>query len=123
VVRLNLARGLQIACVLALVAVILIIWSVLDPTPIPVIVSMSLGQAIGTISFAIYGFIVFVDFRRAVRSRRSVLAPPSGQFAAVKPPADLLEPTEGEQDAAGDTPKNGAGAKEPGEPPAGGESA
>jgi hypothetical protein len=77
---LKLTRWLQVACALALVALALIVWSLLDPTPIPVIVSMSVGQLIGTVSFAMYGFIVFVDFRRSFRRRRrESVNPPMGE--------------------------------------------
>jgi len=39
------------------------VWSMLDPVPIPVIVAMSAGQVVGTISFAIFGYVVLVDLR------------------------------------------------------------
>lgn len=68
---LNLSRWLRIASALALVALALIVWSLLDPTPIPVIVSMSVGQAIGSVSFGIYLFVVVVDLRRSARRRRT----------------------------------------------------
>ncbi len=40
-------RILAAACVLALVALALIVWSLLDPRPIPVILAMSLAQGLG----------------------------------------------------------------------------
>lgn len=52
------------ACVLALVALGLMVWSQLDATPIPVIVAMSIGQAIGTLSLVYYVIAILVDFRR-----------------------------------------------------------
>jgi hypothetical protein len=61
------------ACALALVALGLVVWSLLDPRPIPVIVAMSVGQVLGTLSFAAFLVVVVGD----VRSReKSTKAPP-----------------------------------------------
>jgi len=65
---------LRIAAVLALVGLALMVWGSLDPTPLPVIVAMSVGQGIGIVSFLIYLVVVVADLRRAkVFDRR---APP-----------------------------------------------
>jgi len=56
-------RLLALACALSLVSLGLMVWSMLDPVPIPVIVAMSAGQVVGTISFAIFGYVVLVDLR------------------------------------------------------------
>jgi len=58
-------RALQVACVLGLVANALMAWSVLEPTPVPIMVSMSAGQVIGTLSFLLYLMVVAADLRRA----------------------------------------------------------
>lgn len=44
----------KFACVAGLVALALIVWSVLDPRPIPVFLAMSLGQVIGTSSLVLF---------------------------------------------------------------------
>ena len=49
---------LRIACALAFVGLALMVWSVLDPRPPPVLIAMSLGQAIGTLSLALYAFVI-----------------------------------------------------------------
>ncbi len=54
----------RIACVLALVALGLMAWSQFDPSPIPVIVAMSVGQAIGTLSLAYYGIAILAEMRQ-----------------------------------------------------------
>jgi hypothetical protein len=54
---------MTLACALALVALGLIVWSLLDPRPIPVIVAMSVGQVIGTLSFAAFVVVVVGDLR------------------------------------------------------------
>jgi hypothetical protein len=57
------SRIMVIACVLALSALALFVWSLLDPRPIPVIAAMSVGQAIGTLSFGAFLFVVLADLR------------------------------------------------------------
>lgn len=48
------SRLVLAACILSLVALALMIWSVLDPTPLPVMVVMSVGQVIGTLGLLCY---------------------------------------------------------------------
>jgi hypothetical protein len=62
-----MTRLLRAACVLALVALALIVWSLFDPMPIPVIVAMSVGQVVGTLSFLAFGFVVVADLRKRMR--------------------------------------------------------
>ena len=66
---------LNIACVLTLVALALMVWSILVPTVWPIIIAMSVAQAFGTIAFAIYGYVVFRDVRR-----RSIAEPAKDRF-------------------------------------------
>jgi hypothetical protein len=54
---------LRVACVLALVALPLMVWSVLDPTVWPVLVALSVGQGIGTLSFLLFLVVVIRDLR------------------------------------------------------------
>jgi hypothetical protein len=68
------SRVLQIACVLALVALALIVWSLLDPRPIPVILAMSVAQGLGTFSFGAFLLVVVRDLRAAQRKEREALA-------------------------------------------------
>jgi hypothetical protein len=63
---------MSVACILALFALGLIVWSLLDPRPIPVIVAMSLGQLLGTLSFVAYVIVVITD----LRSRYKPAPPP-----------------------------------------------
>lgn len=55
----------RVAAVLALIGLALFVWSVLDPRPVPVVVAMSVGQGIGTLSFLLYLLAVYLDLRRA----------------------------------------------------------
>jgi hypothetical protein len=52
---------LRVACVLALVALPLMVWSVFDPRVWPVLVALSVGQGIGTLSFALFLVVVARD--------------------------------------------------------------
>ncbi|MEO6952766.1 MAG: hypothetical protein ABI321_13235 [Polyangia bacterium] len=55
---------LRIACFLALAALALMVWSLLDPRPIPVVVAMSVGQVLGTLSLGAFLVVVIADLRR-----------------------------------------------------------
>lgn len=58
-------RLLRLAAVCALLALGLMVWGVLDPAPIALVVAMSVGQGLGTASFALYALVVIVDLRHA----------------------------------------------------------
>lgn len=60
-------RVLDGASVLALVALALMIWSLIDPRPIPVILAMSVAQALGTASLLAFLFVVADDGLRGQR--------------------------------------------------------
>ncbi|HVY45910.1 MAG TPA: hypothetical protein VHB21_08530 [Minicystis sp.] len=76
-------RFIQLACLLSLVGLGLIIWSVLDPRPVPVIAAMSVGQGIGTLSFATFLYVVLADLRARLAAGRAARAsgPPSSPGA------------------------------------------
>ena len=61
---------LYASAVLTLFALALMVWSLLQPTPLPVMVAMSLGQALGTSAFAAYIYIVVRDILRVRRAKR-----------------------------------------------------
>jgi hypothetical protein len=63
-------RWLILSCVCALAALALMTWQIFDPTVWPVMVAMSVGQVLGTASFAAFGYVVFTDFRTRHRSER-----------------------------------------------------
>lgn len=72
-IRITTQTGLRISAVLTLMALALMCWSLLVPTPLPVMVAMSVAQGLGTLAFAIYGFVVFKDITRARREERRSL--------------------------------------------------
>ena len=51
------------AAVLSIAAVGLMVWSLFDPTPVPVVAAMSIGQALGTLSLASFLLVVWRDLR------------------------------------------------------------
>ena len=53
------------ACVLGLIGLALMSWSLFDQGWIPVMAAMSVGQGIGTLSFVLFLVIVFIDLRHA----------------------------------------------------------
>ena len=67
---------LQISAGLTLVALALMVWSMMAPTPLPVMLAMTVGQALGTLAFGIYGFVVIRDIRRSMRAKRDSIPPP-----------------------------------------------
>jgi hypothetical protein len=60
-------RLLRVAAVFSLVGLALMMWSMFDPRPAPVLIGLSLGQLVGTTSFAIYLSVVIWDIRRRRR--------------------------------------------------------
>jgi len=64
---------LRAAAILTLVGLALMVWSMLDPTPLPVMLAMSLGQVLGTVAFAMYGIAIWKDLLRIRRARRDSL--------------------------------------------------
>jgi CHASE2 domain-containing sensor protein len=58
--------GLMVwACVLGLIGLALMSWSLFDQGWVPVMMAMSVGQGIGTLSFALFLVIVIIDLRKA----------------------------------------------------------
>ena len=78
----TMERRIRIACVSSLIALALMAWSMVDSQPIAVIIAMSVGQALGTLSLVLFLIVVIWDLRRA-----RVLAPSSERAPGSKPPA------------------------------------
>jgi hypothetical protein len=75
-------RLLVASCVSTLASLALMTWQLVDPRVFPIIVAMSLGQILGTMSFAMYGYVVLADYRALRRSARAARA----MGAASDPP-------------------------------------
>ncbi len=59
------SRLMVYACVLGLIGLALMSWSLFDQGWIPVMMAMSVGQGIGTLSFVLFLAIVIIDLRQA----------------------------------------------------------
>lgn len=85
-------RLLRISALLTLLGLAFMAWSVLEPTPMPTILAMSLGQVIGTSAFAIYLFVVFIELRRgsaqAAADRQAAAEPAAEPKAEAEPAAE-----------------------------------
>jgi hypothetical protein len=60
--------ALRVSAVLTLIALALMLWSILAPTPLPVMLAMTVGQGLGTLAFGSY-LIVVVKVLREERRR------------------------------------------------------
>jgi hypothetical protein len=61
----RLGQVLVVACGMCLFALALIVWSIVAPSPLSVMVAMSVAQGIGTLSFLLYLWVVIADLRRS----------------------------------------------------------
>ncbi len=69
-------RVLRLSAICALLALGLMTWSLVDPTPAPVLLALSLGQLIGTVSFMGYLLVVVLDLQLLRRWRKKPPEPP-----------------------------------------------
>jgi len=77
------SRLIVVSCLLTLIALVLMAWSLFDPTPIPIIASMSLGQVVGTLSLGLFGYVVVADLRAQIARRpRGSSHPPSDRVSS-----------------------------------------
>lgn len=58
-------RLLVFACLLGLVGIALMSWSLFNQGWLPVMMAMSVGQGIGTLSFVLFLAVVLIDLRQA----------------------------------------------------------
>ena len=72
---------IRVACYLALMALVLMIWSVLTPRALPVVIGMSVGQGVGVLALLCYLLAIFTDVSRAPKGAKTASEPQS-----VRPP-------------------------------------
>jgi hypothetical protein len=58
----------RLAAIVGLFALACMVWSLLDPRPVPIMVAMSVGQGLGAMSLLLYVVVVVVEARRAART-------------------------------------------------------
>jgi polyferredoxin len=80
-VKTKIERRVFWACIWSLVALALIVWALVHPKPLPVIVAMSVGQIIGTISLLLFLGSIALDLRSRYkitqRGQKTPTPPPS----------------------------------------------
>jgi len=59
------SRLMVYACILGLIGLALMSWSLFEQGWIPVMMAMSVGQGIGTLSFVLFLVVVLIDLRQA----------------------------------------------------------
>jgi hypothetical protein len=92
-VKLRVPTLILVSAILTLIGLALMVWSVIQPTPLPTILAMSLGQVFGTSAFGLYLLVIVLDLRRDARERRRVrnsLPPPLGAPGDLPKPSDLV---------------------------------
>lgn len=80
---LTIRKLLILSALLTLLGLALMVWSLLEPTPLPVILAMSVGQVFGIVAFALFGGVVAVDQLRKQRAKGAAAA--AATAAAVDP--------------------------------------
>lgn len=63
--RTAITNLVRLACVLALLALAAMCYSIVSPQPLPVIFAMSIGHAIGGAAFLLYLLAVLLDVSRS----------------------------------------------------------
>jgi hypothetical protein len=71
IAAIDLSKLLRASAALTLLALALMVWSMVQPTPLPVMLAMTVGQGLGTVAFGLYGYVVIADLRRIRRARRA----------------------------------------------------
>ncbi|MBX3127032.1 MAG: hypothetical protein KF718_09960 [Polyangiaceae bacterium] len=64
------------ACVVALIGLAVMAFSIVVPKPLPVIAAMSVGQGIGVLAFLLYLSAVLLDVLRTSKAAAQVAAEP-----------------------------------------------
>jgi hypothetical protein len=62
-----MTKPLAASAILPLVGLALMVWSLLQRTPLPVMLAMTVGQVIGTVAFAIFVTVIVRDLRQRLR--------------------------------------------------------
>lgn len=79
IVRGSVRELIRVACVLSLIGLAIMAYSILSPRPLPVILAMSVGQIIGGTGFCCYLLAVVID--AATRERPTPSSPPDAKIA------------------------------------------
>lgn len=70
-------RPLRVSAVLTMIGLVLMVWSLAQPTPLPVMIAFTVGQGIGTLAFVLYLAVIVLDIRSRMVDKRGAGAPPT----------------------------------------------
>jgi hypothetical protein len=82
-----------VAAIMTLIGLALMVWSMAQPTPMPVILAMSVGQGLGTLAFLLFGVVVLID---QLRKQREAGAHEAGAHEAAARSSGIPEVVSGE---------------------------
>lgn len=68
--RIQMTTLLRISGALTILGLLMMVWSLVQPTPLPVMLAMSVGQMFGMFAFALYLVAIVIDLRRDRRAKR-----------------------------------------------------
>ena len=68
--RVKMPTLLRFSAAFTIIGLVLMVWSLLQPTPLPVMLAMSVGQMFGTAAFVLDLISIVIDLRRVRRARR-----------------------------------------------------
>lgn len=68
--RLDATRLIRLASLAILASLALMAWGIVDPRPLPVVMAMSVGQAVGIAGAALFVLVVVQDLHRLMQKRR-----------------------------------------------------
>ncbi len=80
----------RLACAIGIVALLLMVWSALEPAALPIVVGMSVGQGLGILAFGFYLLAILTDMARSSRRAPTSMRPPRSepsQKSAEPPPS------------------------------------
>lgn len=80
--RSEISGLLAISALLTLVGLALMVWSLIQPTPMPVILAMSVGQGLGSCALLLFGYAVLIDQLRTQRAKGAREASARGDATA-----------------------------------------
>jgi len=94
---LEISTLLKISSVLTLIGLALMVWSLAQPTPMPVILAMSVGQILGILAFLLFGAAILVDQFRKQRAKgaKEVEGAAAASDGIPDPPARLHDASSG----------------------------
>ena len=78
-------RVLRGSALLTIVGLAFMMWSIAAPTALPVVLAMSVGQGVGTLAFAMFGWVVVSELR-AARASAAETASRTQKASAGEPP-------------------------------------